>query len=165
MPETKKSSTRRTSDKKVTVKVKPTKTKKVRQKGTRKGNGSTTATAAFNTYKSVKQKIVGTKESREEKRLIKSVVGDDFQIPKLGKVIDDEDEQPVRKSGKGIFEKELKYSINPVTRKRDYDSAEDSVLLGSEKELEEVTVSAKRKPMYLLIAVALIFLFLQLKKK
>lgn len=51
--------TRRTSGKKITAKVKPSKTKR------KKGKGSKTLTAALNTYKSVKQKIFpGNKKSK-----------------------------------------------------------------------------------------------------
>lgn len=51
--------TRRTSSKKITAKVKPSKTKK------KKGKGSKTLTAALNTYKSVKQKIFPGKRKKK----------------------------------------------------------------------------------------------------
>lgn len=78
--------------------VKPKKTKK-------KGKGSKTATAALNTYKSVKQKIFGTKESRTAKRSTRKAnknsgefVEDIYQLPRLENRVQ-EIEQPVRSTG------------------------------------------------------------------
>ena len=51
--------TRRTSSKKITAKIKPSKTKR------KKGKGSKTVTAALNTYKSVKQKIFPGKRKKK----------------------------------------------------------------------------------------------------
>jgi len=133
--------TRRTSGKKITVKVKPTKAKKKR--------GSKTVTAALNTYKSVKHKIgldANGKARRVQRRADrKADKVEDIPVRKRMQVISD-DTPIIRKTGVGAMENELNYTINPITRKIDYDSATNSELLNQEKLADDLEIYADKKP-------------------
>lgn len=175
---------RKTSNKKVTVKVKPTKEKKVKAKRVKKPtykdrNGNTRVggalTAVLNTYKTVKRKIVPPKETRianrtarqenrEEKRAAKKPISSRVMLT------DNEYNAPVRKTQGAQITEDLQYSINPVTRKIDYDSATNSELLQREKDLGDFEIYADRKPKkdytiyYILLAAVVIFLLMKQKK-
>lgn len=155
MPQT----VRKTSAKKISVKIKPTKVKKAKKKK------SGTATDALNTYKSVKQKIFGTKESRQAKRAArkqKSVIGDDFVLPRLSGRIVTEKYAPERvtQSSNEINESPNIYVSN--------DEPDAGSFLAQVKDLGEVIVSSKKKKgygIYIVIAIALIAIYLLMNKK
>jgi len=142
--------TRKTSNKRVTAKVKPTKSKKKK--------GSKTLTAALNTYKSVKNKIFPKK--RKSKKDTGEQV-EDIPVYKRMELVGIEKVTPGER--RNIITDINEKMDTPGNRERGYinpnDDAIDSELLNERKLLPEYAMTARRKKkkdntlLYIIIAI------------
>lgn len=158
--------TRITGNKKTTAKIKPTKEKR------KKGKGSKTLTAALNTYKSVKLKILpGKSKNKKQSENI-----EDIPVRKRFEMIVDNVRPPERTIGKNLDALSIDEKLDtPGNKKYGYvnhkDDAIDSNFLNKEKLLSDVVVSAKAKRkkdntfLYIIIALVAAFVIYRMTAK